>query len=74
MADEKELTFKNPSLSMADMFKVMNTQALPINSDLFSAGTGYCTQDIRTHHIGFGGENPNTTYGGVLQVFQQSRA
>lgn len=35
MADEKELTFKNPSLSMADMFKVMNTQALPINSDLF---------------------------------------
>ena len=35
MADEKELTFKNPPLSMADMFNVMNTQALPNNSDLF---------------------------------------
>ena len=35
MADEKELTFKNPPLSMADMFKVENTQALPNNSDFF---------------------------------------
>ena len=35
MAGDKEPTIKNPPLSMADMFKVMNTQALPINSDLF---------------------------------------
>lgn len=31
MADEKEPTIKNPPLNMADMFKVMNTQALPNN-------------------------------------------
>lgn len=35
MADEKEPTIKNPPLNMAGMFKVENTQALPINSDLF---------------------------------------
>jgi len=35
MADEKAPTIKNPPLSMADMFKVENTQAVPNNSDLF---------------------------------------
>lgn len=35
MADEKELTLKNPPLNMADMLKVENTQTLPNNSDLF---------------------------------------
>lgn len=35
MADEKAPTIKNPPLSMADMFKVENTQAVPNYSDLF---------------------------------------